>query len=162
SLTEHWSRTPDVIEVGDSLTRTLTIKALGLEGSQLPPLAESDAPQIKLYPEQPQIDTETHADGVTGTRIQRTAVVAVKGGEVQLPEIRLPWWDTLSQEWREAIVPARTLRIGSGVTTPEPSPAEPVEAQADQPLASPETSATGGTDHDYFWPLLSLVLVVGW
>src|SRR5690606_30809079 len=94
--------------------------------------------------------------------IQRTAVVAVKGGEVQLPEIRLPWWDTLNQQWREAVVPARTLKINGGVATPEPPAAKPVQAQAEQPAPMPETSATDQDGRNYFWPLLSLVLVLGW
>src|SRR5690606_2570493 len=82
--------------------------------------------------------------------------------EVQLPQIRLPWWDTLNQQWREAVVPARTLKINGGVATPEPPAVEPAPAPAEQPAPTPEASTAGQDDRSYFWPLLSLVLVLGW
>ena len=37
-LREQWDRTPDTLQVGDSVTRTLEIQALGLLASALPPL----------------------------------------------------------------------------------------------------------------------------
>ena len=39
SLTENWSIDPETLNVGDSTTRTLTLIARGLQGSQLPPLS---------------------------------------------------------------------------------------------------------------------------
>lgn len=163
-LNEEWSRNPDELEVGDSITRTLTIKALGLEGSQLPPLPRHNVPQLRQYPEQPEIDSQTHANGVTGTRTERTAIIAVQGGEVRLPEIQLPWFDTANQEWRTAVIPARVLHIkgapgsahqsvdaqGQASALPEPSDTE-------QGIPSPTLS-----DHGLPWPWISLALLVLW
>ena len=39
SLEENWSIDPGSLNVGDSTTRTLTLNARGLQGSQLPPLS---------------------------------------------------------------------------------------------------------------------------
>lgn len=39
NLEENWSPEPGTTQVGDSLTRTLTLKAEGLAGAQLPPAA---------------------------------------------------------------------------------------------------------------------------
>lgn len=169
-LDEQWSRNPDELEVGDSVTRTLTIKALGLEGSQLPPLPRQDVPQLKQYPEQPQINSETHANGVTGTRVERTAIVAVQGGEVQLPEIQLPWYDTTNNEWRVAVVPARILHIkgapgSTSSTTPAPG-ASPAQALEEPPMAGDQMAhsptLSDPADSRLPWPWISLALLVLW
>jgi hypothetical protein len=39
TLEETWSVEPHALSVGDSTTRTLTLVANGLQGSQLPPLS---------------------------------------------------------------------------------------------------------------------------
>lgn len=165
---EDWSRNPDELKVGDSVTRTLTIKALGLEGSQLPPLPRHEIAQLKQYPEQPQINTETHADGVTGTRIERTAIVAVHGGEVLLPEIRLPWYDTANDEWRTAVVPARTIRItGAPATSDTPvAQTQPAQTRPDASVATdgnaPSQTLSNQTENALPWPWISLALLILW
>src|SRR5690606_31639455 len=168
-LNEQWSRTPDELEVGDSVTRTLTIKALGLEGSQLPPLPRHDVPQLKQYPEQPEIDSQTHANGVTGTRIERTAIVAVQGGEVRLPEVQLPWYDTTNNEWRMAVVPARVLHIkgapgSTSSTSMDASPQGQSVPTLQEPPIPGDHDAHSPTlsDRHLPWPWISLALLLLW
>lgn len=171
SLSENWSQPPEQLQPGDSITRTLQLKALGLEGSQLPPLPNTKLSGIRQYPEPAQIDSESHEDGITGTRIERHVLVADQAGRVQVPEIRIPWWDTVNEEWKEAVLPARTLFVLAPGQTPDQA-APALEDTAGQPgpaNAAQDPSSIAATDpaepqviQSSFWPLLSLALLIAW
>ena len=115
TLEENWSISPDSLNVGDSTTRTLTLTARGLQGSQLPPLSSVQGavniPEIRFYPDQESIDQSELADGLQGRRIQSEALVARSGGSWTLPEIRVPWWNTETDSLEYATLPARTVAV---------------------------------------------------
>lgn len=152
---------------GDNLTRTLTLKAQGLPSEALPPLATNTPAGIRAYPEKPERVTDTGDGGLSSTLVQTAALVAVRAGQVELPEIRIPWWDTGSDSEKVAVIPARTLDIipagassGRGQDSQDlTSPAGEAAPQGDD-AAGPEApvESTTGT----FWPWLSLLLAVGW
>lgn len=180
-LTEEWSQNPDDIKVGDSLTRTLQISALGLLGSALPPLEMQPSSNIKVYPDQAETSSGAHAMGVQSSRIENTALVAVQSGKAALPEIRIPWWDTVNDVERVAVIPARTLILqpGSMPATPaaieapdsitpdrmaldQPAPDIPSEAgQATPDLPNDTMPAPKGLSQT-LWIAICLVLIVGW
>ena len=115
TLEEDWSINPEALDVGDSTTRTLTLTARGLQGSQLPPLSSVQGainiPEIRFYPDQESIDQSELADGLEGRRIQSEALVARSGGTWTLPEIRVPWWNTETDSLEFAILPAKTVAV---------------------------------------------------
>jgi hypothetical protein len=115
TLEEDWSINPEALDVGDSTTRTLTLTARGLQGSQLPPLSSVQGainiPEIRFYPDQESIDQSELADGLQGRRIQSEALVARSSGTWTLPEIRVPWWNTETDSLEFAILPAKTVAV---------------------------------------------------
>ena len=142
SLTENWSIDPETLNVGDSTTRTLTLVARGLQGSQLPPLSSVQGslniPELRFYPDQESIDQSELSDGLQGQRIQSEALVARSGGSWQLPEIRVPWWNTETDSLQYATLPARSVSVATPVSldaasTSQPG-AEPMGAPVPPPL----------------------------
>jgi hypothetical protein len=142
SLTENWSIDPETLNVGDSTTRTLTLVARGLQGSQLPPLSSVQGslniPELRFYPDQESIDQSELSDGLQGQRIQSEALVARSGGSWQLPEIRVPWWNTETDSLQYATLPARSVSVATPVSldaasTSQPG-AEPMGAPVPLPL----------------------------
>ncbi|TNC82464.1 MAG: protein BatD [Oleiphilus sp.] len=136
-LTENWEQAPNNIQVGDSLTRTIEIQSLGLLGSALPPIAMDEISGIKVYPDQPEVESLEHETGVQSIRKETTALVAVDAGSVNLPEIRIPWWDTVNDVERLAVIPSRRIEIRPG-----PETANKPAAQSD--IASPQTNTKPG------------------
>ena len=142
SLTENWSIDPETLNVGDSTTRTLTLIARGLQGSQLPPLSSVQGslniPELRFYPDQESIDQIELSDGLQGQRIQSEALVARSGGSWQLPEIRVPWWNTETDSLQYALLPARSVSVATPVsldaTSTSQTGAEPVGAPVATPL----------------------------
>jgi hypothetical protein len=122
SLTEQWSSNIQQLAVGDSITRSIELKARGVMASQLPPLFLPNVDGLKLYPDQPTASDDQNANGITGKRAERIAIVATKPGSYTLPEQRVQWWDVNSNEARTATLPAISFEVATSAT----SPAQPV------------------------------------
>lgn len=147
-LSESWSRPPETIRVGDSLTRVLNLRTLGLLESAIPVLEVDYPSEFKAYPEGPRSESEINAGTVEASQSQTTALVAVKPGEVTLPETRLHWWDTLNNQARVAVIPERTLTIlpapGATAAATDGNP-EVSESQAEAPKSPPAPAGLNGT-----------------
>ncbi len=177
-ISEKWEDSPDEIKVGDSLTRTIEVQALGLLGSALPPLEIGDIGGMKVYPDQPEVESYEHESGVQSVRKETTALVAIHQGVSSLPEIRIPWWDTVNDVERVAVIPARTISI---VANPDniyqqPSlPASTVNEAQDQstefekgvsrpalPAQEKPFSESGTVNNTHPWLLAIALLLSGW
>lgn len=111
NIEESWSRDLGEVRVGDSITRRLEISAEGLLGSQLPGLPETKLAGAKIYPDQPSIDKNTVDSGVMGRRVESTAIIPTQPGDYELPEVRIPWWNTETGKQQVAILPARRITV---------------------------------------------------
>ena len=145
TLEENWSIDPASLNVGDSTTRTLTLTARGLQGSQLPPLSSVQGavniPELRFYPDQESIDQSELAEGLQGRRVQSEALVARSGGAWTLPEIRVPWWNIETDRLEFATLPARTVVV-TAIQTAD---------QINDATLSPNTSTAGTTLPLWLW-----------
>lgn len=121
-LQESWL--PEEFEtqakVGEPITRTITMIAKGLTGTQLPDLPVQDQPNVNIYPDQAKTETTVKESSAIGIRQQKMAFVPTKSGTLHLPEIRIPWWDSKTKQKRVAVLPSRVVTIlpetGSRIT----------------------------------------------
>ena len=116
---ESWSEDITRLQPGQSVTRTLTITANGLDGAALPPLGRPEIDRMNVYPESPQIERTIIDGNVVGTRTEIYELVATDSGSVVIPEINLPWWDVNDSAVRQAVVPASFVIVeapGSGIS----------------------------------------------
>ena len=170
SLTETWSTDSLEVEVGEPITRTITIHAKGITGEQLPELPFSENAQVKIYPDQPNITTTFDGSWAVGTREQKLALVPPPPGDLSIPEIRLRWWNLDTHQPEEAVLPARLLTIlGSPgafkdkeknmVMRDRP---EPSKSAAEQALSSANTGQTLPSFLLTQWPLMAGLFLVMW
>ncbi|WP_444900550.1 BatD family protein [Microbulbifer sp. VAAC004] len=148
-IVQSWSQNPDTFTVGEPITRILTIRAEGLRAAQLPPLPKLDIEDLKTYPDQPQQEDQIGPNGVTGSRIETTAIVATQPGNYQLPAVTLTWWDTKSQKQRATQLPAFRFEV-SGTAAATPQTQEP----GNLPTLVPGTTTLEEQDH--FWRNLAI------
>ncbi len=118
-LHETWSDDPENLRAGEPVTRTISLLANGLTAAQLPEFDAIRVAGLKTYADQPLLDDQIHPSGITGLRQQKIAVIA-GAGDVALPEIRIPWWNTGTDRMEEAVLPARVLHVIAAVTAPNP------------------------------------------
>ena len=174
-LSENWETDPDNLMVGDSITRTLEIKALGLLGSALPPMGIDKIPGLKIYPDMPNVESQQHESGAQSIRQESIALVAVSQTEVTLPEVRIPWWDTLNDVERVAVIPAQTLNIVANpdvevltqtpnastapVTNNTVGPATPSPLVTELSTIEPHTATP---QNNQFWYTIITLIMLGW
>jgi len=111
SLSEAWNPEPNKASVGDSLTRSIMLRAEGLSSAQLPPMPVQDSPGLRRYPDQPQLRNETNDKGLIGSREESQALVPSQSGRIALPEVRVHWWNVTEDRLEVASLPARTLEV---------------------------------------------------
>lgn len=149
TITEDWAKDPSTFKVGEPITRTLTMRAKGLMASQLPQLSQEPADnRLKYYADQPVLNDDKTADGFVGERKETVAVVVSEGGEIVVPEINIPWWDTESNSVKYATLPERRFLVASNgeISSNRDSheqaqpPASESPAQADTPVIVKEES----------------------
>ena len=130
SLSEVWSPQPEDARVGDSLTRSLLLKAEGLASAQLPPLPATEAAGLRRYPDQPQLANQVSDNGLTGSREEREALVANREGMIALPAVEVRWWNTQTDQLERSSLPARNLQVAANPNL------EALPAAAERPAVS--------------------------
>jgi len=111
TLTEEWSADPSKMTLGDPITWTITLKADGCPGNQIPDMALALPDELKHYLDKPQVTNESSINGIVGTKQVKVALIATKAGAVVLPELYIKWWDLKADQARTAILPSRTLQV---------------------------------------------------
>ena len=148
TLVEAWSPEPEQARIGEPLTRSVLLKADGLTSAQLPPLHSTQVPGLRGYPDQPSLRNEAGAQGVSGSREQREALVAAQHGDFQLPAIELVWWNTVEDRLERTSLPARPLRVADNPELQQPA------------IEAPAGPAPTHTQLLWPWQLSSLVLAL--
>jgi hypothetical protein len=172
-IVDSWTESPPELRVGEPVTRTLTLRAKGLSGPQIPEIEIPEAPGLRVYPEKAENETRSDGETIYGISRQGATLIASQAGELVIPEIRLTWWDTVAQQERVTTVPGWTLNVGAGSmagtipnhpATPEQGRAPDVQEEPAEPI--PEAAEGGpGIDRRLFagGAVLSvLLLAVVW
>jgi hypothetical protein len=183
TLAESWSPDPPSFRVGEPVTRTIAITAQGLTAAQLPESIPGAPEGVKVYADRAQTETRAEGDTLVVQKLLKAALVPNRPGELTLPEVRVPWWDTGADRQRVATLPARTVQVLPGpagaapptprgpqaeVSAPAPAAAEVESAPAPPDGATDPVAAVGRAllrDSRLpvgYWPWVAAFLAVGW
>ncbi len=113
TLEESWSTDLNSLKVGDSLVRTVTMTADGLDGAVLPPFSPTEIEGLNLYPNPAEIERTFVEGAIVGTRIEVTSMVPVDSGNIVIPEISIPWWNIDTDQIEATVIPATSLVIAT-------------------------------------------------
>ncbi|WP_077045458.1 BatD family protein [Pseudomonas sp. KK4] len=147
TLSESWNPEPEHVQVGDSLTRSLTVKAEGLASAQLPPLPGTEVGGLRRYPDQPVLGNQNSDRGLIGSREDREALVPSRSGSIELPSVDVVWWNTFEDHLEHSSLPARTLQVANNPSL-----------MVDTPAGSSPLNATADSEALWRWKLTSLIL----
>lgn len=160
TITEQWSRDITRLEPGDSVQRTLTVTAMGLDGAALPPLERPQIDRMNVYPESPRIERMIYDGNVMGSRIETSTLVATEEGSVVIPEIRLPWWNVEDDTPQTAVIPTSFIRINPvGGLVAEQDATAGADATAEQ-LAPADNLLSARQTPAWILNLLALVIAL--
>lgn len=163
NINEEWPSSAQSIQVGTPITRTITLEARGLTASQLPELMIAATDGLRIYPEQSQTSNSSQSIHIIGKRIQKMAIVPNRAGRITLPEIRIPWWDVVTQEPRYAVLPAREINV---LPAPGQQPSQKAEAVTpsipDTATAQAELQNGEYASEQNTWQWISAALAIAW
>lgn len=147
TLEERWNPDPasQPTQVGDSLTRSTTLRAEGLSSTQLPPLPATEVKGLRRYPDQPQLRNEVNDRGMIANREEREALVPIHSGNLELPAQEVTWWNTREDHLEHSSLPARLLSV-------QDNPALSAE--------TPVSDSRSGSALLWPWQLSTLVLAL--
>jgi len=154
--------------VGEPITRSISIMAQGLPAELLPALMPQTPDSINNYPEKPELVNQEFIGGIAGKRSDTIAMVPTQAGTFTLPAISIPWWNTDSQRWETASLPARTITVLAAKKSSLSADNNPIESnignsnQANAQEQTASDSLLGNTSKNTIWMPIALVALGGW
>jgi len=119
-ISQEWSK--DLYKVGEPISRTITLYVEGLSETQIPDLKLGDITDVRVYPEQPQTQSETSPQGVKSYKQVKFAIIAMHEGTIRIPEYSLEWFNTRTGKVEYARLPPKTLKVqadANGMNVPK-------------------------------------------
>lgn len=111
ALHQEWQPEPSQFKVGEPITRTITLTVAGLSEEQLPEITMAVPQGLKVYPDQAVLHTGLNNERLVSQKVINFAIVASKAGEFILPEITIPWWNTVTNKAQVTKIAAQKVTI---------------------------------------------------
>ncbi|KXI29957.1 BatD family protein [Paraglaciecola hydrolytica] len=166
-LNEEWQGDTSQYHVGEPITRTLTLTAIGVVEEQLPAINSQYPANVKTYPDQAESTTVEKDNTLVAQRKESVAIIPGEAGTLVIPEVRIPWFNILTKKTEYTVLPEKTLQILPALNqaTP-PLPTLPVQNTG----LAPSTQTSKSTDlviapnqaTDKIWLWISAVLGMLW
>ena len=179
-LTLKTDLSSDEWKVGEPVTQTITLNAIGTTQEQITELELPDVKGLKQYPTKPVYEQDFQEGAV---RLQMTLEVTLipnLAGEVTLPEIRLPWWNTETNQEEVAVLPEQSFNVAQGdapviqqntqaatnnpATIPDPVVSRPIDAKSSSPqmdTGDDQAEAEPDVWDKAAWLIVGLALLIG-
>jgi hypothetical protein len=158
-LIEGWPST-STFKVGESVTRTITLRSQGLTSSQLPKIISLLPDNLKAYPDQSRLIDDKTFEGVSGSRQEKLAIMPMQPGTYILPQIDIPWWNTKLGRKEMATIPPRTFKVVAAAGTAVTRASTQTYPDAKAPVVAQTSDMLAPAGSDWFW--LALIASTGW
>ena len=124
-IQDSWTPSSQQVQVGQAITRSLTVQVTGQWGSLIPTIEYPAQASLKFYPDQSPPQDQMTEQAVTGSKTLSIAMVPTKAGDLNLPTEKLTWWNTQTDQLETTEIAAARLTVlpAPGQSLPaEPSP----------------------------------------
>ena len=116
---QKWSSKSTTVDLGDAVTRTVTLRAVDVSGMAFPPVRHPEIEGVGIYPGEPSVTDTANRGTLEGERVEEVTYVLETPGQVALPAIVLSWWDIDDRVLRRIELPGHELAV-EGELAPEP------------------------------------------
>lgn len=110
-LEQQWSPEHTELSPEQALTRTVVMRILGQPSSNVPALLPQQQDNFHTYANPIQKQQVTSEQGITSIHHEQLALLGQSSGHFEIAAIRLPWWNTLSNQLEYAELPAHFVQI---------------------------------------------------
>ncbi|MGM0524952.1 MAG: BatD family protein [Pseudomonadota bacterium] len=123
----------DKIKVGEPITLTYQLTAVGVKPEQLPDIAPDFSDSLRVYPDNEETDQFVRNGVTIAQKTTSFAIIANNPGELTLPAIEIPWFNTKQQQRDTATTDPVTLMVEGVVNSLDESEPEQPKAEPAQP-----------------------------
>ncbi|MFK8012013.1 MAG: BatD family protein [Marinicellaceae bacterium] len=169
-ISQDWSDGP--YKVGEPITRTITLYVEGLSETQIPDIDLGYIDDIRVYPEQPQTQTENTAQSIKSYKQVKLALIPTYAGAIRIPEYSLEWYNTKTDQIEYAKLPPVTLQVEAGefaVQQPDVPNLMDDNKPQDSTIITNDTTPEGSNvvtkiveKESALWKILTAVFAVLW
>ncbi|PWK68481.1 BatD family protein [Aminobacter sp. AP02] len=130
TVTQTVDPEPKGLKTGDTLVRTVTVSAQGMQAMMIP-VPDFTAPDgVRIYPHDPVLSDQEGS----GKRVDRVTYAFEKPGSYVLPAVEVGWYDPASQKHATARAPEISVSVADVAAfkpaiAPPPAPEEPAPAK---------------------------------
>ena len=168
-LTETYDSQGDKLVLGAMVVRTVTVKAVGVAAQLLPSLSFAANNQFSVYPETPTEETQYQHSDLLGVVTVKVTYLFNKPGTVEIPELKLPWFNTLTDKPEVASLSARTITVIDSAMGQKLTPTVPKSVSSGQlpitkmasPIAITAPLPTPPVSFRIFWTIVVSFIFVG-
>lgn len=155
SWTQQWRPESPTFQVGDPVTRLLSLEVVGQHQKILPKLPPRDTPDLKIYSDKSEHTQRSTPTGLIAQRSDSQAIIPMRSGRIVLPEEKMYWWNTQKDRLESIVLPA--YEFDAAAAAGSAGAAQPAIAQTQPSLAetAPQQSpinqtipTTDGSDID--------------
>lgn len=168
TLKAEWSQT--TLKVGDSATLRLELTGNGNPAAFYLPEIKVDE-SLKLYPDQPQTQTQVQGQKQITQYTQSIALVPSRVGEFQLPTLELPYFNTQSGSWdvlRKELPPVRVtpgedqdlISVGGTSTNPDKQVVKRLGSDL-LPIYQGSDALQDQAPGSRFWLMMAMAMMLG-
>ncbi len=127
-------------EVGSTFNRIITMEAEGLPASALPSLSalQNELATIKLL--NVVLEEQMTETGIISQRIEELEISPKELGELTLPAIDIPWWNTEVEKGKTASLSARTINVSPASASEIADPMKNKTMDGQAPVTSTSNS----------------------
>jgi len=174
TIEAQWAGAAQAYFVGESVTRTIQLTAEGVDDTQLPQLAVPVAAQFRIYADQPELVKQAGRNGLLARRTETWAVVPQVAGELVLPAIEVPWFNTVTGRVATAVLPAATIQVQAArnavtgetrVETPVAAiqtPEDTAEGSVAATMVQTSRAGNGAVDTGAHWKWIAMAAIALW
>lgn len=145
ALSEDITPPKPTVDLGEALTRTVTLMVSGVRDSQIPDPSFADGSGYRQYPGRTDSKNLFDNKGIVGVKTRQIVFMPTKTGDIVLPALEVPWFDVKTGRMKTAVLPPRTIKVipGEGnAAEPQNQNTVPPAAVSNTPVpASPAASA---------------------
>ena len=154
---------PQIVQVGDTISGKFILTAQDVNANDMPVPRLNTTADFRIYPQPEERTTTVQDKHLIGKVSVPFTLIPLKTGQVEIPEVSVGWFNTVTKKMEKAVVPARPIMVEKGSIAPvlEDTGVQntsPAPTQKNEPVSQPEPS-----QHTWIWAIVGVLfgIIVG-
>uniref|UniRef100_UPI003567ABE9 BatD family protein n=1 Tax=Pseudoalteromonas sp. TaxID=53249 RepID=UPI003567ABE9 len=156
TLNEEWQPEKQSYQIGEPITRTITMTALGITKEQLPEINLPSINGVRSYSDQAETNNLVRNGKVISQKVESFALMPQTPGTYTLPEVRVPWFNVITNRIEYATLLTRELTVVGDPNFVQPTITAPQVNNAPTSDIKDDSVNTRVETPIYYWPLVIL------